>query len=164
MHKDTCKERISRITLAESRIVADDVSRVKLLGGHLYTALSGHRALENLCAAHYAKRSYIRLVDFNPTCPECSQIRWALEAIASWIRDQKDVDLTLELSHREQCISYSGARENRPHVNLAIRGFFGDGELRSDLLVDIPSCNQPKDLDFSRCQGVIGVKRGLIQS
>jgi hypothetical protein len=44
-----------------------------------------------------------------------------LEAIASWIRDQKDVDLTLELSHREQSISYSAARENRPDVTLAIR-------------------------------------------
>ncbi len=60
-------------------------------------------------------------IEFNPTCPECSQIRWALEGIASWILDQKDVDLTLELSHREQSISYSGARENRPDVTLAIR-------------------------------------------
>jgi len=60
-------------------------------------------------------------IEFNPTCPECSQIRWALEAIASWIRDQKDVDLTIELSHREQSISYSAARENRPDVTLAIR-------------------------------------------
>jgi hypothetical protein len=60
-------------------------------------------------------------IEFNRTCPECSQIRWVLEAIASWIRDQKDVDLTLELSHREQRISYSAARENRPDAALAIR-------------------------------------------
>jgi len=61
-------------------------------------------------------------VKFNPTCTQCSQIRWALEAIASWILDQKkDVDLTLELGLREQSISYSGARGNRPDVTLAIR-------------------------------------------
>jgi hypothetical protein len=60
-------------------------------------------------------------IEFNPTCPECSQIRWALEAIASWILDQKDVALTLELDYREQSISYSGARGNRPDVTLAIR-------------------------------------------
>jgi hypothetical protein len=60
-------------------------------------------------------------IEFNPTSRECSQIRWALEAIASWILDQKDVELTLELSHREQSISYSGARGNRPDVTLAIR-------------------------------------------
>jgi hypothetical protein len=60
-------------------------------------------------------------IKFNPTCPECSQIRWALESIASWILDQKDIDLTLEFSHREQSISYSGARGNRPDVTLAIR-------------------------------------------
>lgn len=60
-------------------------------------------------------------IEFSPTCPECSQIRWALEAIAIWIRDQKDVELTLELSHREQSISYSAARGNRPDVTLAIR-------------------------------------------
>jgi hypothetical protein len=53
-------------------------------------------------------------IEFNPTCPECSQIRWALEAIASWILDPKDVDLTLELSHREQSISYSGGAETVP--------------------------------------------------
>lgn len=60
-------------------------------------------------------------IEFNPTCPECSQIRWALEAIANWILDQKDVELTLELGCREQTISYSGARGNRPDVTLAIR-------------------------------------------
>jgi hypothetical protein len=60
-------------------------------------------------------------IEFNPTCPQCAQIRWALEAIASWILDQKDVDLTLELSHHEQSICYSGSRGNRPDVILAIR-------------------------------------------
>jgi len=60
-------------------------------------------------------------IRYNPTCPECSQIRGALEAIATWILDQKDVELTLELSHREQSISYSGSRGNRPDVTLAIR-------------------------------------------
>lgn len=61
-----------------------------------------------------------KAIEFNPTCPECSQIRWALEAIASRILDPKDLDLTLELSHHEQSISYSGARGNRPDVTLAI--------------------------------------------
>ena len=59
-------------------------------------------------------------ITFNPTCRECSQIHWALEAIASWILDQRDVELTLELRHRDQSISYSGARRNRPDVTLAI--------------------------------------------
>jgi hypothetical protein len=113
MHNDTCKQRISRVKLTETRIVADDVSPVKLLRGNLYRTLNGHRVLENLCAAHQTKAFLYTTGDFNSTCPECSQIRWALEAIASWIRHQKDVDLTPELNHREQCISYSGARGNR---------------------------------------------------
>jgi len=50
-------------------------------------------------------------ITFNPTCRECSEIHWALEAIASWILDQRDVELTLELRHRDQSISYSGAAQ-----------------------------------------------------
>ncbi len=60
-------------------------------------------------------------IKFNPTCPECAQIRWALEAIASSILDEKDGNLTLEVDHHEQSLSYSAARENRPDVTVAIR-------------------------------------------
>ena len=60
-------------------------------------------------------------IQFNPTCPECLQIRSALEAIANGILEEKDGNLTLEFNHHEQSISYSAARGNRPDVTLAIR-------------------------------------------
>ena len=57
-------------------------------------------------------------IEFNPTCPECSQIRWALEAIARWILDQKDVE-RLELGYREQSISFPCARKpSRRHLAI----------------------------------------------
>ena len=60
-------------------------------------------------------------IQFNPACPECLQIQSVLQAIASLIPDEKDGNVTLEVDHREQCISYSAARGNRPDVTLAIR-------------------------------------------
>jgi hypothetical protein len=53
-------------------------------------------------------------ITFDPTCPECSQIRGALESIAGWILDQKDADLTLELSHRQQILAIRGLAETVP--------------------------------------------------
>ncbi len=62
-----------------------------------------------------------KCIQFNPTCPECLQIRSVLEAIANWILEERDGNLTIEFSHHEQSISYSAARGNRPDVTLTIR-------------------------------------------
>jgi len=62
-----------------------------------------------------------KCIQFNPTSSECLQIKSALEAIANWILDERDGNLTLELSHHDQSISYAAARGNRPDVTLAVR-------------------------------------------
>jgi hypothetical protein len=61
-----------------------------------------------------------KCIQFNPTCPECLRIRSALEAIANWIFE-RDENVTLEVSHHDQSISYCAARGNRPDVTLTIR-------------------------------------------
>jgi hypothetical protein len=55
--------------------------------------------------------------------------------------------------------SVVGAQFGEDVPDLALDGFFADGELRGNLLVGIPFGNQPQDTDLRRCQRVI---RGML--
>src|SRR6202045_5442214 len=70
-------------------------------------------------------------------------------------------DSALQTDHRGVS-SVVGAQFGEDVSDLALDGFFTDGELRGNLFVGLPFANQTQDAHFSRGQRVIGGMLGKL--